>query len=662
MQQVVGLFLIKNIIIVISTCIIYNSISLEKENHMKSLLFVSSALAIVAHQGIAQPSFPDDPLQIYWCNSQDNTQQFTLKADGTIRTPNNLCIENVNNNTIQLNTCTTGSSIQTWTYSGNMIQQSGYCWNLQSDQSYMYPNASVKLWSCTPPNWNDYFTFTNNNLISVNFTSANNNTPTDLCVQSLHTVPPMPTADVVAWHESEIACFIHFNMATMAGSQGCGGGAPPNISLWQPSALNTDQWIQTCTSMGGVRAIYTAKHGCGYLAWKSNISTDLYQYTVNFAPPPYNNIDVVDSFVQSTRKYGIGHGFYYSTVSNAYCNVENGVVQPGPINPALQINVTQEQYDTLVISHLGEIWGTWGPAAEVWFDGGYNEVLSPALKALFAELQPHVVAFQAEGLMPSPIRWVGTESGFSPTETWSTCDYSSYGAGSPNAATWFPAETDFTLQNGDNWFYNPSSGVHSPQQLRAMYEQSVGHNTAIIVDIAPYPNGTVPAEQVQAAALLGQYITNCYKSTPLASVTNVSSYTVTLTPSQGTSMTIDRLIVAEDQLAGGQRIRAYTITGLLSNGNTVSLSSGQSVGNKRIDILSSPVTVTSVTLNVTTAINTPIIRYFQTRACASMGDEIDQQWIQWTKDNNYVAPTFTETSDKPRTPPLHRMRYMNKQA
>jgi hypothetical protein len=80
----------------------------------------------------------------------------------------------------------------------------------------------------------------------------------------------------------------------------------------------------------------------------------------------------------------------------------------------------------------------------------YQQDLKANLTALFSSLQPNVVAFQGEGLVASPVRWVGSESGLAPYPCWSTCDYASYGAGDPNAATWFAAETDFTLQNGDN--------------------------------------------------------------------------------------------------------------------------------------------------------------------------------------------------------------------
>ena len=60
--------------------------------------------------------------------------------------------------------------------------------------------------------------------------------------------------------------------------------------------------------------------------------------------------------------------------------------------------------------------------------------MKDGLMQLFSTLQPHVVAFQAEGLMPSPVRWVGTEAGLAPYPCWSTADYPAKGAGSPTKA------------------------------------------------------------------------------------------------------------------------------------------------------------------------------------------------------------------------------------
>ena len=174
--------------------------------------------------------------------------------------------------------------------------------------------------------------------------------------QQLVTAQPgstIPTKPILDWQLNDTACFVHYNMATMAGLQGCQDGvtAPPPISMWRPTALDTDTWVSTCKAMGGSRMIYVAKHGCGFAAWKSKVA---YNYSVTNAP---DQTDVVAAFVKSARAGGIGVGFYYSDATNSYCRVSGGVLKPGPVKPGRQIAVTQAQYDSIVLSHLAELWG-----------------------------------------------------------------------------------------------------------------------------------------------------------------------------------------------------------------------------------------------------------------------------------------------------------------
>jgi alpha-L-fucosidase len=237
--------------------------------------------------------------------------------------------------------------------------------------------------------------------------------------------------------------------------------------------------------------------------------------------------------------------------------------------------------------------------------------------------------------MPSPVRWVGSESGLAPYPCWSTCSYASYGAGDPNAGTWFPAETDFTLQNGDNWFH-ANSGVHTPAELRNMYETSTGSNTALIIDIAPFANGSVPEEQVQAAQTLGDFIRGCYQAQPVATGSGLGVWNVTIAPPQPAA--VDRLVVREDQMTGGQRIRGYSISAQLPNGTVVPLAAGSSIGNKRINVLSAPVTVSSLTLTITIARDTPLISAFSAYSCSSLERELDERWDRWARESGYVAP------------------------
>ena len=347
--------------------------SLKKMSTFKFVAFATSF-----YFGLVSSQTPDllgAAIQLWWCDSQDPLQQFTFdKSSGIVRSTmqTNACFTNVDGGaagrTIQLTACgsrPTDSQIwsesQPYTYTNN-----GQAWNSQGGDGIEGPNSTISLYTSSELGFNSFFTFLSDGTILANFTSPNNNSFTDLCARALPPpppiTPPIPTQSILNWLSQPVGCFVHFNMATAAGSQGCGGGAPPPIDIWAPTALDTDQWVETCKSMGGTRIIYVAKHGCGFTAWRSNVTLNNYKYTVSNSS--YPNVDVVANLVASAKKANIQYGFYYSVVSNAYCNVENGQVQPGPINPALQINVTQVEYEAIVIAHLTELYTAFGTLQE----------------------------------------------------------------------------------------------------------------------------------------------------------------------------------------------------------------------------------------------------------------------------------------------------------
>jgi hypothetical protein len=193
-----------------------------------------------------------------------------------------------------------------------------------------------------------------------------------------------------------------------------------------------------------------------------------------------------------------------------------------------------------------------------------------------------------------------------------------------------------TLQNGDQWFYNAHAGVHPPAELRHMYEQSAGSNTGLIIDIAPFPNGSVPAEQVAAAAALGKFRTGCYGGTPVASGSGSGLNPITIKPpasgstaTAAAAATIDRVQIRED-LSQGQIVRNFTLTALLANGSKATLCpdrGGTSIGSKYICVMPSALEVKSLSLTVTVAKGgTPKITQFAAFSCASLAAEIDASW------------------------------------
>lgn len=180
----------------------------------------------------------------------------------------------------------------------------------------------------------------------------------------------LPTQDQLNFQDKEIGILIHFEVATYINIDGCNGvpGLVPSPSLFDPTLLNTDQWMDSIAATGAKYATLVAKHNCGFTTWPSAISfetrdntTSRYNYTV--ADSPVNGTDVVQQFSESAKKYGLGHGFYYSTVVNNFLNVQNSLVNatwsPG------EIRITNETYDEIVIAQLTELWTHYGSLTEV---------------------------------------------------------------------------------------------------------------------------------------------------------------------------------------------------------------------------------------------------------------------------------------------------------
>jgi len=466
------------------------------------------------------------------------------------------------------------------------------------------PGCRYGTWpTSVPTSWNNQLLRDSPapGMLQARAASASGPSPSGFCaaVAAPPPPPPPPSPQVLAWARQEVGCLVDYDMCTMVGSQGCAcSSAPPPADAWRPTALDTDSWIAAGLAAGCRYFILTAKHVCGFLTWNST-SVPQYEYSAAYSATP---VDAVAAFVASARAAGAPYGFYYSVNDNARANVCGGRVQPNP-QPG-QVALTQAEYDAMVLTHLQELWGGYGPLFEVWFDGGISETLTPLVAALFQRLQPDVVAFQGEAVMPRPTRWIGTEHGYAPYPTWSTCDAGSYGAGSPNSTFWFPAETDFTVLAGDTWFFDAAQPVRAAAELRAMYEASVGHNSNALIGLAVPPNGSMAGTQQEAAlAGLGAYVAACY-GTPIVSAANVSgARPVTLSPSA--PVTVGRVVVAEDQ-AHGQLVRGFTVTALLANGSTVTLDAGPAVGNKKIGVVRPAVVgVVSATLNITAAVAAP---------------------------------------------------------
>lgn len=181
----------------------------------------------------------------------------------------------------------------------------------------------------------------------------------------------LPTKEQLAFQDREIGALIHFDVATWLNIDGCNSDPSlvPSVSLFDPTLINTNQWLDSITALGAKYATMVVKHNCGFASWPSKVTfptsnnkKNRYNYTTTDSP--LHGMDVAKSFVNSAKDYNIGHGFYYSVVVNNFLNVQQSKVRTGKLSPG-QIGITDATYDQIVLDQLTELWSNYGSLTEV---------------------------------------------------------------------------------------------------------------------------------------------------------------------------------------------------------------------------------------------------------------------------------------------------------
>lgn len=196
--------------------------------------------------------------------------------------------------------------------------------------------------------------------------------------------------------------------------------------------------------------------------------------------------------------------------------------------------------------------------------------------------------------------------------------------GDPTSEYFAPAECDTTLQTDDRWFWGEDQPLRSVGEMIDVYHQTVGRNCLLELDLAPDRSGLIPARHAARYKELGDFIRSCYGHPITQQVFNTTiDNGVALTFDYPTS--IDRIVLMEDQ-ANGQVIRAYAIYAKIVDAEEENgtldvpwslVSSGSSVGHKRIDLLQEAITVTDIIVNATKYVDSPKWRSVTTYLCGN---------------------------------------------
>jgi len=425
---------------------------------------------------------------------------------------------------------------------------------------------------------------------------------------------PYPTKAQQEWADMELGVLIHYDIPVFHPDFDFRKrwGDPLDVSIFNPTMLDTDQWLSTAAAAGAKYAVLVAKHCSGFSLWP----TEAHDYSVKSAPWRDGEGDIVGDFIKSCKKFGIKPGLYYSVACNGYFCVDNpGTVLSGDEDE-------QKAYNEMVIKQLTELWTHYGDLFEIWFDGGAlpPEKGGPDVLSLLLKYQPNAVCFQGPEQFPSILRWVGNESGLAPNPCWSTAntvigDFSETevvpenGTGNPDGRVWAPAETDmpnrYQISNGGGWFWRAGEDdmLFKPEELLERYYTSVGSNSNLLIGMVIDDRGLVPDADVEQFTAFGKLTKERFQN-PLAKAGGEGTE-ITFCFAQPTVM--NHVMIMED-IARGERIREYVIEARV-NGEFQTICTGFSVGHKRIERFDD-VEVTGVRLRILKRTEMPAVRQF----------------------------------------------------
>ena len=418
-----------------------------------------------------------------------------------------------------------------------------------------------------------------------------------------------PTKEQVEWADCEIGAIIHFDINVYEPEYQWRGqwDYDPDPKIFNPTKLNTDQWVKSVKDMGGEYAVLVVKHCTGFCLWPSKA----HEYGIKSSPWKNGQGDILADFVKSCEKYDVRPGVYYSAAANGYKKVDNPGLVRGNDPKA------QKDYNNMVEQQLTEIYSQYGKFFEIWFDGGClsPDKGGPDIVTLLHKHQPQAVVFQGPKGTNSLIRWVGNERGVAPYPCWSTTHTTTSSGGdeeidklhgNPDGPLWCPGEADFPIRHGGwqgGWFYHPENTKHlmSKETLIDKYYSTAGRNTNMLIGVVIDPSGLVPDVDVTRMKEFGDEIKKRFDN-PIGKAKGKGNQVI-LELKQ--PQKINHVVLMED-ISKGERVREFEILGK-KDGVWISLGEGSCIGHKYIHQFDD-VKLSAVKLIVKKTADKPLIR------------------------------------------------------
>ncbi|KKB57899.1 alpha-L-fucosidase [Parabacteroides gordonii] len=432
---------------------------------------------------------------------------------------------------------------------------------------------------------------------------------------------PLPTQAQLNWQGAELAVLVSYDLHVFDGvkyNQAYNRITPiPDINIFNPEQLDTDQWIRSVKAMGAGIAILTATHETGFALYQSDVNP----YCMKALKWKDGKGDIVRDFVNSCRKYGVQPGIYIGIRWNSFLGVHDFIMPKD--GTKFQEN-RQIFYNKMCEGMTEELMSRYGDLAIVWYDGGGHgpELGGADILPIVEKYQKNIIFYHNS--QRADIRWGGSESGMVSYPCWGTFpfpyshsksqdiifkdNFKLLKTGDPEGKYYMPAMSDAPLRgyNGRHeWFWEPGDDAHvfPLEHLMKMYYGSVGRNSTLILGVTPDDRGLLPDVDVARLKEFGDEIQRRFGN-PIATTQGEGKRLQLKLPA---TIKINAIVIAED-IRQGERVRSYKVEGKV-NGKWKTLATGSCIGHKRIEEIE-PIEVSALRLQIGESLDLPVIAGF----------------------------------------------------
>lgn len=408
-----------------------------------------------------------------------------------------------------------------------------------------------------------------------------------------------PSQRQLDWYDTAFYAFIHFGVNTFTDRE-WGDGTEPE-TVFAPTALDCDQWVESIKEAGMKAMILTAKHHDGFCLWPSKYT----EHSVKNSP---GAIDVVKEAAEACKRGGIKFGIYLS-----------------PWDRNNRLYGTPE-YNNYYCNQLTELLTEYGDIFCVWLDGACGEGPNGKKQeydferyiALVRKYQPGAVIFYDHG---PDVRWCGNEAGNPRRAEWAVvpselCYYSEKQTGEGPLANegdleylystekelgcmssilyskglvFAPAEVDTSIRPG--WFWHEKEGPRALEELFNVYIGSVGGNACLNLNIPPTREGKIDERDRQRLRELRAMIDKEFAHEIPITVEKLDNgyetqpkYLVKFNE----PVRDFQYVELRENIVTGQKVESFHVEAGIQGGNRFPLYQGDTIGNRKICMLTDP--------------------------------------------------------------------------